>query len=202
MNPDTWQQPIKREIAIYGTDIEAELTGVNWGLEVAKRFTFKPNIAATDVGRMYAIIEDDMSFMEPIFLEKQLPFPEYLVSCGYHPMTEEILNKQKWVSDDVHNPRSTHEEDAVKISALAEMIRKYGLHFSAKYEIPTVRGTVFNVSVISGKMFYSRTDAPYEVMGRRLEEVDDDEDNEPMAYQTDEQLMIYLAKLIAKAKEV
>lgn len=158
--------------------------------------------AFEDLERTYLMIEDDMSFMAPIFLERQLPFPEYLVSCGYHPMTEEILNKQKWVSNDVHNPQSTHEEDAVKISALADMVRKYGLHFSAKYEIPTVRGTVFYVSVISGKMFYSRTDAPYEVMGRRLEEVDDDEDNEPMAYQTDEQLMIYLAKLIAKAKEV
>jgi hypothetical protein len=159
------------------------------------------------------MIEEDMSFMEPVFMEKQLPFPEYIVSCGYHPMTQEILNRYRTSKELVNsellyrphsvNPRSTHggDEQIVKRSALGEMLRKYGLHFSAKYEIPCANGAVFYVSVISGKMFYSRVDAPYEVLGRRVEEEDDELGNEPMGYQTDEQLMIYLAKLIAKAQE-
>lgn len=139
------------------------------------------------------MIEDDMSFMAPVFLERLLPFPEYLVSCGYHPMTEEILNKQQFSDREAHNPQSTHEEDAVKISALADMVRKYGLHFSAKYEIPCASGKVINVSVISGKMFYSRLDAPYELLCS-----EDEDGNEPRPYQTDEDLMILLAKLIGE----
>ena len=61
---------------------------------------------------------------------------------------------------------------------------KYGGHFYAKYKFPNGR----EVSVICGQMFYSRIDAPYEVMF-------DDED-EPHGYQTDEDLMILLAKAI------
>ena len=61
---------------------------------------------------------------------------------------------------------------------------EYGRHFYAKYKFPNGRG----VSVICGAMFYSRTDAPYEVMF-------DDEDD-PHGYQTDEELMILLAKAI------
>lgn len=59
-----------------------------------------------------------------------------------------------------------------------------GDHFYAKYEFPNGR----KVSVICGSMFYSRIDAPYEVMF-------EDED-EPHGYQTDEELMILLAKAI------
>ena len=160
--------------------------------------------ALEGIERIYIMIEDDMSFMEPVFMGKQLPFPEYIVKCGYHPMTEEGIAKQAFTDREAHNPRSTHggDEQITKRGALGEMMRKYGLHFSAKYEIPRANGTVFNVSVISGKMFYSRIDAPYEVMGHKLEESDDDYDNDPMPYQTDEQLMIYLAKLIAKAREL
>jgi hypothetical protein len=62
-----------------------------------------------------------------------------------------------------------------------------GRHFYAKYEFPNGK----KVSVISGSMFYSRIDAPYEVMS-------DDED-EPHGYQTDEELMILLAKAIGDA---
>jgi hypothetical protein len=58
-----------------------------------------------------------------------------------------------------------------------------GGHFYARYEFPN--GT--NVSVICGSMFYSRIDAPYEVR------VDGEE---PYGYQTDEELMILLAKAI------
>ena len=59
-----------------------------------------------------------------------------------------------------------------------------GGHFYAKYKFPNGRG----VSVVCGAMFYSRIDAPYEVMF-------DDEDD-PYGYQTDEELMILLAKAI------
>ena len=60
-------------------------------------------------------------------------------------------------------------------------------HFYARYEFPN--GT--NVSVICGSMFYSRIDAPYEVR------VDGEE---PHGYQTDEELMILLAKAIGDVK--
>jgi hypothetical protein len=49
-----------------------------------------------------------------------------------------------------------------------------------------------HVSVISGNMFYCRPDAPYEV---RVIGMNDDE---PRGYQTDEDLMILLAKLVAQ----
>ncbi len=63
-------------------------------------------------------------------------------------------------------------------------LQERGDHFYAKYEFPNGK----KVSVISGSMFYSRIDAPYEVMF-------EDED-EPYGYQTDEELMILLAKAI------
>ena len=63
-------------------------------------------------------------------------------------------------------------------------LQEHGDHFYAKYVFPNGK----KVSVICGGMFYSRMDAPYEVMS-------DDED-EPHGYQTDEELMILLAKAI------
>ena len=146
------------------------------------------------------MIEDDMSFMEPIYMGRQLPFPEYLVSCGYHPMTLEVLERTQTMKG-MHpiDPESPHGIPA-KQSALEGMMDKYGLHFSAKYEIPCASGKVFHVSVISGKMFYSKVDAPYEIMCHALRHEDDDT-TDPLAYQTDEQLMIHLAKVIAKAQE-
>ena len=120
-----------------------------------------------------------MSHMEDVFLNRQLPFAEYIVECGYHPMTQRYLK--------------CHPE---KESALRDMMDKYGSHFSAKYEIPCEGGAVFNVSVISGMMFFSRIDAPYEIMGPR-----EDDSGDPRGYQTEEDLMVYLAKLVSKAKE-
>ena len=197
-------QNIKREIFVFGTKMEAKITGIDWGAEAHKRLTYRPDMQATQHGRMYAMIEDDMSFMEPIFMGKQLPFPEYLVKCGYHPMTQEVLNKQAQLIAAPHeeaNPLSTHggDEQIAKRNALEGMMGKYGLHFAAQYKIPCAGGAEFSVSVISGKMFYSRIDAPYEIMGVALE--DGDDGDEPLPYQTDEQLMIYLAKVIAKAQE-
>jgi hypothetical protein len=67
-------------------------------------------------------------------------------------------------------------------------LTKYGGHFYAKYKFPNGKG----VSVICGAMFYSRIDAPYEVMF--------DDDKDPHGYQTDEELMILLAKAIGDIK--
>lgn len=64
---------------------------------------------------------------------------------------------------------------------------KLGHHFYAKYEFPNGK----KVSVVCGQLFYSRTDAPYEVMF--------DGEDEPYGYQTDEELMILLAKAIGDA---
>ena len=68
--------------------------------------------------------------------------------------------------------------------SLFAMDEKYGGHFYAKYKFPNGR----EVSVICGAMFYSRTNAPYEVMF--------DDESDPHGYQTDEELMILLAKAI------
>ena len=137
------------------------------------------------------MIEDDMSFMEPIFMERQLPFAEYLEKSGYHSMTQEILNKY----NDPINP-----DHASKRSALEGMLDKYGLHFSASYRFPCKGGASISISVISGKMFYSKIDAPYEILGVALGDEQED-GNEPIPYQTDEQLMIYLAKVLAHSQE-
>ena len=64
---------------------------------------------------------------------------------------------------------------------------KIGGHFYAKYKFPNGK----EVSVVCGQLFYSQIDAPYEVLFH-------DED-EPHGYQTDEELMILLAKAIGDA---
>ena len=62
--------------------------------------------------------------------------------------------------------------------------RKVGGHFFAHYEFPNGK----TASVICGQLFYSRIEAPYEV---RIGGED-----EPHGYQTDEEMMILLAKTI------
>jgi hypothetical protein len=69
-----------------------------------------------------------------------------------------------------------------------DMESKVGGHYYARYEFPNGRA----VSVVCGQLFYSTIDAPYEV---RL----DGED--PEGYQTDEELMILLAKAIGDIDE-
>jgi len=64
---------------------------------------------------------------------------------------------------------------------------KVGGHYYARYEFPN--GT--SVSVVCGQLFYSTIEAPYEV---RV-----DGEDEPHGYQTDEDLMILLAKAIGDA---
>ena len=64
---------------------------------------------------------------------------------------------------------------------------KVGGHYYARYEFPNGN----EVSVVCGQLFYSTIEAPYEV---RV-----DGEDEPHGYQTDEDLMILLAKAIGDA---
>jgi hypothetical protein len=121
--------------------------------------------------------EDDMSFMREVFMpdtqgndKPKLPFNQYITEWGLHPIS---------VEGDVDG-------------AMHKMKEKYGNHFRAIYKVPRPDGTVTEVGVISGMMFYSRKDAPYEVM------VHDGRKNDPYAYQTDEDLMLLLAKLLGE----
>ena len=123
--------------------------------------------------------DDDMSFMREVFMpdtqgndKPKLPFNQYIVEWGLHRVSQEISSTDS--------------------GALADMRRKYGNHFQCEYSIPRSGGTPIKVSVISGMMFYSRKDAPYEVMVFGVPEYGGD----PYAYQTDEDLMLLLAKLL------
>ena len=129
--------------------------------------------------------DDDMSFMREVFMpdtqgndKPKLPFNKYIVEWGYHHMSKDLENLK-----DAPDPNG----------AMANMRRKYGESFQCKYKLPRPDGTVTEVSVICGMMFYSRKDAPYEVMV-----YDGTEDNDPYAYQTDEDLMLLLAKLLGE----
>jgi hypothetical protein len=64
---------------------------------------------------------------------------------------------------------------------------KVGGHFFARYEFPNG----VELSVVCGQLFYSTIDAPYEVRVGY--------EDEPHGYQTDEDLMIILAKAIGDA---
>ena len=108
-------------------------------------------------------MRDDMSHMVSVFVpidrdKPCLPYDEFIVDGGRHPTMQRSSNPQ--------------------------FLEERGDHFYAKYVFPNGK----KVSVVCGSMFYSRIDAPYEVMS-------DDED-EPHGYQTDEELMILLAKAI------
>ena len=129
------------------------------------------------------MIEDDMSFMREIFMpdtqgneKPRLPFNRYIVQWGYHPMSLEVMEKGD------------------NNGALAKMRKKYGDSFMCKYKVPRPDGTIVHLSVITGMMFYSRTDAPYEVMCSA--DADDEGNCEPRPYQTDEDLMLLVAKLL------
>ena len=127
--------------------------------------------------------EDDMSFMCEVFIpdaelkqKPRLPFNEYIVNWGLHPMSVEVREK------------------APHLSALSYMRKKYGDSFQCRYNIPRPDGTFTELSVISGMMFYCRKDAPYEVMiyGGKS-------DGDPLPYQTDEDLMLLIAKLLGES---
>jgi hypothetical protein len=104
-------------------------------------------------------MRNDMSFMEAVFLPTGRDRPS--------------LPYDEFIVDSGRHPTGGGRFE-----------EKIGGHFYAKYEFPNGR----KVSVVCGQLFYSRIDAPYEVMF-------DDED-EPQGYLTDEELMILLAKAI------
>jgi hypothetical protein len=129
--------------------------------------------------------EDDMSFMQEVFMpdtqgneKPRLPYNQYIVEWGYHHMCKDL--------DDLKDEPDPN-------GALAKMRKKYGKSFQCRYSIPRPDGTKTELSVISGMMFYSRTDAPYEVMVY-------DGDEDPLPYQTDEDLMLLLAKLLGEGE--
>jgi hypothetical protein len=127
---------------------------------------------------------DRFDHMEEIFMpdtqgndKPLLPFSEYIVEWGYHDMFKESLDSPNGILD--------------------KMFKKHGKHYKAIYSIPCKGGAVMRVSVVCGNNFYSEPNAPYEV---RCPRIDEDSD-EPLRNQTDEDLMVTLAKLIAYAKE-
>ena len=135
------------------------------------------------------IHEEDMSFMREVFMpdtqgneKPRLPFNQYIYEWGLHKVSIEIEE----VSAKKPDPQG----------ALAKMKRKYGDSFQCKYRVPRPDGTKTELSVICGMMFYSRKDAPYEVMV-----YDGREDGDPLPYQTDEDLMILIAKLLGESDE-
>lgn len=147
--------------------------------------TVKPDFF--NLRRKYQMHEDDMTFMKEVFMpddqgntKPKLPFNQYIVKWGYHPLTLEAMQK--------------HEADQEPRSAMSDMRRKYGDHYQVEYSIPRPDGTATKVSVISGIMFYSREKEPYEVMVYDTASTYDD----PLPYQTDEQLMLLIAKLLAE----
>ena len=107
----------------------------------------------------------------------RLPFSEYIVEWGYHPMYESALR----------NP------DGI----MSQMARKNGKSFRAIYSIPCKGGAMMKVSVVCGATMHCSANAPYEVDMPNIWQNSED----PFGYQTDEDLMILLAKLIAYTKE-
>lgn len=133
--------------------------------------------------------EDDMSFMKEVFMpddqgneKPRLPFNQYIVEWGYHHMCKDL--------DDLKDSPDPN-------GALAKMRKKYGDSFMCKYKVPRPDGTLVHLSVISGMMFYCTVDKPYEI----LCSLDEDETgtNDPRGYQTDEDLMLLIAKLLGDA---
>jgi hypothetical protein len=120
----------------------------------------------------YMSKEDDMEFMREVFMpdvqgdeRPKLPFSKYIYDWGEHPLMEQMDSADR---------------------------ARHGSSFFARYTIPRPDGTLTGISVVCGSYFYSRKDAPYEV----LLIADDGNDNEPLGYQTDEDLMMFIAKLL------
>jgi len=124
--------------------------------------------------------DDDMSFMREVFMpdtqgneKPKLPFAQYIVEWGLHPLSERTgeATGERWK-------------------------RLYGDSFQAVYKLPRPNGTQTKVSVISGGLFYSRIGEPYEVMVCHETDMDSTDNLHP--YQTDEDLMLLLAKLLGE----
>lgn len=72
--------------------------------------------------------------MYGVFMNRQLPYAEYLTECGLHPM---------------------------KAGYLKDGDAPFPKHYSAKYFFPDSR---IEVSVIHGMLFHCGPDEPYEIM--------------------------------------
>lgn len=122
------------------------------------------------------------------YMRQQLPFPQYLTSCDYHPITKELFSAQQLVSANVEH-----------------LLSQRGLHYMAKYSIPRRGGKPYEISVISGDYFYCRDDAPYEILGPVFGDMDAHDvvkhsyDYGVMPFRDDAFLMMYLAKVITHA---
>lgn len=79
--------------------------------------------------------DEPVEGMEDAFMNRQLPFAEYLTECGEHPMQVGYRNAQKG--------------------------KPFPKHYSAKYFFPDSRIEVY---VIHGVLFHCSPDEPYEIM--------------------------------------
>lgn len=154
-----------------------------------------PQAERYELRRKYAMSEDDMTFMHEVFMPEngdkpKLPFAQYIQAWGFHPLTQEANREVDTVQGDTKQGSG---------SAMAAMRRKYGEHYQVFYKVPRPDGTLTKLSVICGMMFYSRKDEPYEVMVYTSPEAGE---NEPLPYQTDEQLMLLIAKLLNQGDNI
>jgi hypothetical protein len=139
-----------------------------WAEEVNKRIS-----QTSKYWEVYMAREDDMEFMREVFmpdkdgnLKPLLPFAHYIYEWGEHPIMHEMRDKDR---------------------------SKYGSSFFAQYRVPRPDGTLTGISVVCGHYFYSRKDAPYEIL---IINEPDGNDDEPMGYRTDEDLMLLIAQLL------
>lgn len=116
--------------------------------------------------------EDDMEFMREIFMPDKDGNLKPLL-----PFAQYITEWGEHPMAGAHTP---------------EYQKKYGTSFAAKYKIPRPDGSLTSISVVCGSYFYSSRDKPYEVLILGP----DDTDREPFGYQTDEDLMLGIARLL------
>ena len=102
--------------------------------------------------------------MQELFMTPSLPFKEYIVEHGLHPITRSVsLNGKNDVLGD---------------------------HFYADYQFPE---QLISVSLIHGPLFHCTLEQPYEWM---VSDLASGRKEEPTGFQTDEDLYIFLTKVI------
>lgn len=115
---------------------------------------------------------------------------KHAVAKGSFKMTRDDMSHMEavFLPIDRDRPALPYDEFIVEGGRhpIGDVEEKVGGHYYARYEFPNGK----KVSVVCGQLFYSRIDAPYEVR------VDDNESEPIQGYQTDEDLMILLAKAI------
>jgi hypothetical protein len=80
-------------------------------------------------------LNDKVDGMEEVFMNRQLPYAEYLTECGLHPMQMSYTNELRG--------------------------KPFPKHYSAKYFFPD---SGIEVSVIHGVLFHCGYDEPYEIL--------------------------------------